>query len=230
MEEFIPMDGFDQIIPENVGEKHIACVLLVDISGSMGGSSINELNEALVKFGEVLRNDARASGCADVSVVAFNQNVQVVVPFCPASEYAAPVLQAGGLTAMNEAIITGLDMIEQRKEIYRRIGTPYYRPWMFLLTDGTPTDNEYENDAKQRLQEAIFSKKITFFPMGIGKNANIAQLKSYNNDGLVLKAEASHFAEAFVWLSSSMAITANSRPGTEKIKMPQPPTEIEIEL
>ena len=131
---------------------------------------------------------------------------------------------------MNEAIITGLDMIEQRKEIYRKIGTPYYRPWMFLLTDGTPTDLEYENDAKQRLQEAISSKKITFFPMGIGKNANIAQLKSYNNNGLVLKAEASHFAEAFVWLSSSMAITANSRPGAEKIKMAQTPTEIEIEL
>ena len=230
MDEFIPMEGFDQIIPENVGEKHIACVLLVDISGSMGGSSIKELNEALVKFGEVLRNDTRASGCADVSVVAFNQNVNVVVPFCPASEYTAPTLQASGLTAMNEAIITGLDIIEQRKEIYRRIGTPYYRPWMFLMTDGAPTDSEYENDAKQRLQEAISSKKLTFFPMGIGESANIALLKSYNNDGLVLKADASHFAEAFVWLSSSMAITANSRPGTEKIKMAQTPTEIEIEL
>lgn len=234
MDEFISMDGFipmdDQIIPQNIGEKHIACVLLVDISGSMGGAPIAELNEALAKFGEVLRNDVRASGCADVCVITFNHEVNVVVPFCPASEYTAPVLQADGFTRMNEAIITGLDLLEQRKELYRRCGTPYYRPWMFLLTDGDPTDSTYANDAKQRLNEAITAKKVTFFPMGIGNDARIDILKSYNNDGMVLKADASHFAEAFVWLSSSMAITANSRPGTEKIKMAQTPTEIEIEL
>ena len=234
MDEFISMDGFipmgDQIIPENIGEKHIACVLLVDISGSMLGASITELNEALTKFGEVLRNDVRASGCADVCVVAFNEKVSVVVPFCPAVEYTAPVLHAGGTTAMNEAIITGLDLLENRKELYRRCGTPYYRPWMFLMTDGEPTDHPYENDAKQRLSEAISAKKVTFFPMGIGSRARMDILKSYNNDGMVLKADASHFAEAFVWLSSSMAITANSRPGTEKTKLAQPPTEIEIEL
>lgn len=234
MDEFISMDGFipmgDQIIPENIGEKHIACVLLVDISGSMGGAPITELNEALAKFGEVLRNDARASGCADVCIIAFNHQVNVVVPFCPAVEYTAPVLQASGSTAMNEAIITGLDLLENRKELYRRCGTPYYRPWMFLMTDGEPTDHAYENDAKQRLSEAITAKKVTFFPMGIGSGARTDVLKSYNNDGMVLKADASHFAEAFVWLSSSMAITANSRPGTEKIKLAQPPTEIEIEL
>lgn len=234
MDDYISMDGFipmgDQIIPENIGEQHIACVLLVDTSGSMGGAPIKELNEALAKFGEVLQNDTRASGCADVCVIAFNKQVNIVVPFCPAVEYTAPVLQANGMTAMNEAIITGLDHLEQRKELYRRCGTPYYRPWMFLLTDGEPTDREYENDAKQRLSEAITAKKVTFFPMGIGSQANTDILKSYNNGGMVLKADASHFAEAFVWLSSSMAITANSSPGTEKIKMPQAPAEIEIEL
>ena len=234
MDEFISMDGFipmgNQIIPENIGEKHIACVLLVDVSASMGGAPITELNEALIKFGEVLRNDVRASGCADVCVVAFNQQVNVVVPFCPAVEYTAPVLQVSGQTAMNEAIITGLDLIEQRKELYRRCGTPYYRPWMFLMTDGEPTDNALEYDARQRLSEAITAKKVTFFPMGIGYGARTDILKSYNNNGMVLKADASHFAEAFVWLSSSMAIAANSRPGTEKTKMAPKPIEIEIEL
>lgn len=234
MDDFIPVDGFtrmgDQIIPENIGEKHIACVLLVDISGSMHGASISELNDALEKFGEVLRNDMRASGCADVCVIAFNQKVDIVVPFCPAMEYTAPKLTAGGLTSMNEAIITGLDLLEQRKELYRQCGTPYYRPWMFLMTDGEPTDSKYENDAKLRLSEAISTKKVTFFPMAIGNCARTDLLKTYNNDGLVLKAEASHFKEAFIWLSSSMAIATNSKPGTEKIKMAQMPTEIEIEL
>lgn len=234
MMDYIPTDSLisvdDQILPENIGEKHIACVLLVDTSGSMQGQPIAELNDALKKFGEVLCNDDRARGCADVCVVAFHSKVEIVVPFCPAVEYTAPALKANGMTAMNEAIITGLDLIEQRKEIYRQCGTPYYRPWMFLLTDGAPNDAEYEIDAKQRLREAVSGKKLTFFPMGIGSNARTDILRTYNNGGMVLKAEASHFAEAFVWLSNSMAIVTNSRPGTEQISMPPAPRNILIEI
>ena len=90
----------------NFGEKHIACVLLVDVSGSMSGQAIQELNEGLRLFGEALQSDSKAYGCADVCVVSFGSTVQQVVPFCPAAEYTPPVLTAGGMTAMNEAIIT----------------------------------------------------------------------------------------------------------------------------
>ena len=95
----------------NYGEKHIACVLLVDVSGSMSGDAINELNEGLRVFGEALKSDSKAYGCADVCVISFGSAVEQVVPFCPAAEYVAPVLTAGGLTVLNEAVITGLDMI-----------------------------------------------------------------------------------------------------------------------
>ena len=71
----------------NYGEKHIACVLLVDVSGSMSGDAINELNEGLRVFGEALKSDSKAYGCADVCVISFGSKVEQVVPFCPAAEY-----------------------------------------------------------------------------------------------------------------------------------------------
>ena len=74
----------------NFGEKHIACVLLVDVSGSMSGDAIRELNEGLRVFGEALQSDSKAYGCADVCVVSFGSTVQQVVPFCPAAEYVPP--------------------------------------------------------------------------------------------------------------------------------------------
>ena len=160
----------------NPGEKHIACVLLVDTSGSMLGSSIAELNAGLAEFGRALQEDAKAYGCADVCIISFDSQVNTVVPFCSAAEYVAPTLSASGLTAMNEGIITALDAIDQRKQEYRNIGVDYWRPWLFLMTDGAPTDNVYEADAKRRLQDALSRKKINFFPMGIG-NANTAKLK-----------------------------------------------------
>ena len=136
------LSGFEEMgnVVDNVGERHIACVLLVDTSGSMAGASINELNQGLLEFGNALDQDEHARGVADVCVISFNSNVETVVPFCPAANYSAPTLSAGGLTSMNEAVIAGLDAIEERKQLYRQLGCSYYRPWMFLLTDGEPTD------------------------------------------------------------------------------------------
>lgn len=74
----------------NHGEKHIACVLLVDISGSMSGQPMEELNRGLQEFAQALQEDDKAYGCADVCVISFASQVRTVVPFCAAADYQAP--------------------------------------------------------------------------------------------------------------------------------------------
>lgn len=216
----------------NPGAKHIACVLLVDTSTSMSGAAIDELNEGLRAFGEALMSDTLASTAADVCVINFNTEVTVEVPFSPAADYVAPTLSAGGLTALNEAIITGLDAIEQRKAKYRQIGVDYFKPWMFLLTDGSATDTEFDADAHQRLAEALANRKVNFFPMGIGASADIQALKSYtaNGNGPVLKAEKNNFKEAFVWLSNSLSILPDSVTGDKTAETPPTPSCITVDL
>ena len=66
----------------NRGERHIAAVILVDISGSMQGAPINELNQGLIEFGNALQ----------VCIISFNSSVQTEMSFRPAAEYEAPVL------------------------------------------------------------------------------------------------------------------------------------------
>lgn len=217
----------------NPGDKHIACVLLVDTSTSMNEkNAIDELNEGLKAFGEAVKQDAMASGCADVCVIRFSSKVEVITPFSSAQNYTAPQLSASGMTAMNEAIITALDAIEQRKAEYRAVGVDYWRPWLFLLTDGYPTDTEYEGAARQRLTEAVNGNKINFFPMGIGPNADLKLLKSYTAGGIgmVLRAEMNNFREAFVWLSKSISVVANSNSATSRVDLPKPSDTISITI
>lgn len=217
----------------NPGDKHIACALVVDTSGSMSyGRAMDELNEGLRAFGEALKEDAKASGCADVCIIQFSTDVKIIAPFSSAQNYAAPQLFAGGLTAMNEAIITALDAIEQRKQEYRAIGVDYWRPWLFLLTDGIPTDTEFEGDARLRLSEAVNNRKINFFPMGIGDQADIGLLRSYTagGKGIVLKADKNNFKEAFVWLSKSIVVSSNATLSDTDVSLPTVPNSIILDL
>lgn len=217
----------------NFGERHIAAVLLVDTSSSMSGDPIDELNRGLVAFGDALQNDSLAQGRAEVCVISFNSSVQTEMSFRPAADYEAPTLSASGLTSMNEAIEAGLDMLEARKAEYKANGVSYYRPWLFLLTDGAPTDGNLESSAKSRLQSAIKNKKVVYMPMGIGKYADVEKLQSYYPSDAsvrpVLQASASNFKEAFVWLSSSISEVSHSDPSnTSEIQTPPTPSCITI--
>lgn len=55
MEEF--MGGSTSI--NSFGEQHLACVLLLDTSGSMSGDSIKNLNSAIARFRENVNRDYR---------------------------------------------------------------------------------------------------------------------------------------------------------------------------
>lgn len=220
------------------GNKHLACVVLVDSSGSMKedpvrkSNPIGELNEGLRIFGETLNKDTYAKGVVDVCVINFNTKIQPIIPFSPASDYVAPHLEAEGLTSMNGAILAGLDALEQRKLEYKKVGVDYWRPWMFLMTDGTPTDTDREAEARQRLQDALDHNKLTFFPMGIGECADIKKLRSYtkNGSGMVFKAKEEYFKEVFVWLSKSLTIIGNSKADTSQVPLPPVPDCIVVDV
>ena len=225
----------DVMPPVNSGERHVAVVILVDISGSMDGEPIAELNQGLIEFRKALEEDSLAMGRADVSIISFNSNVQTEMGFRPAAEYEAPKLTASGGTSLNGAVITGLDAIESRKAEYKVAGTDYYRPWVFLLTDGAPTDTKLEAEAKSRLRSAIENKKVVFMPMGIGANADISKLQSYYPENAktkpVLKADAKNFKEAFVWLSKSIGVVSQSDPTvSDQVNLPPTPSIITVGL
>ena len=61
--------------------------------------------------------------------------------FVTIEQFTPPSLEADGLTPMGEAINFSIDLIEARKEIYKSHGIQYYRPWIFMITDGAPTDD-----------------------------------------------------------------------------------------
>lgn len=192
-------------------EPRVPCVLLLDVSGSMGGQPIRELNEGLTVYKDELAADALASKRVEVAVVTFGGIVQTACDFTTADAFFPPNLVATGDTPMGAAVSQAVDMVHERKQIYRASGIAYYRPWIFLITDGAPTD-EWQTAAK-RVIEGETSKAFSFFAVGV-EGANMEILKQMSKRE-PLRLKGLRFRDLFQWLSNSQQSVSRSTPGDE---------------
>jgi uncharacterized protein YegL len=138
--------------------------------------------------------------------------------FATVDQFRSPVLDASGDTPMGEAMRRALDLIKARKEIYKQNGLDYFRPWIFLITDGRPTDRGWELAAEQVKQEEE-RKGVVFYAVGVDK-ADMKVLNRFSSARAPLKLKGLAFTDLFQWLSKSLSVIAHSRPGEQA---PLPP-------
>ncbi|HHV7370494.1 TPA: VWA domain-containing protein, partial [Escherichia coli] len=179
---------------------------------SMNGRPINELNAGLVTFRDELLADPLALKRVELGIVTFGP-VHVEQPFTSAANFFPPILFALGDTPMGAAITKALDMVEERKREYRANGISYYRPWIFLITDGAPTD-EWQA-AANKVFRGEEDKRFAFFSIGVqGADMKTPAQISVRQP---LPLQGLQFRELFSWLSSSLRSVSRSTPGTEVV-------------
>ncbi len=202
----------DSIAPVSPGEQHLACALLLDVSGSMHGTSINSLNEGIKRFKQQVMSDAIARQRVDVSLVTFGSDVDVISDFVPISEMPTPQLQAEGCTEMAEGIQTAIDLVKRRTRLYSNMGTPCHKPWIFMITDGVATSSPEEmSEAADRIhqEEAKGSHgHLSFWALGLN-NYDRSQLFTLTRR--VVELQDQDFSGIFDWLSESMSTISQSR-------------------
>lgn len=207
------------------GQPHCATILLLDTSGSMAGDKIDALNEGLRNFKTHVENDDLAKMRVDLAVVTFDDRVEVVHDFSSIEDFEPLSLAAGGYTSMGDAILKAAEMIEERKQLYKQKGIDYYRPWIFMITDGDPTDmapgdSKWENVIRE-VHDGEKKHKFMFFAVAVNPaNTEIlSQIAPPNREPLRLKGVA--FDKLFEWLSNSLGSggVSGSTPG-EQVPLP----------
>lgn len=203
----------DVALQDNTSQR-LPCVLLLDGSGSMDGAPIDELNAGLRLLEQELKKDDTASQRVQLLVIQFggDRDVEVLVDWTDAMSFTAPQLTASGLTPMGDAVRLGLQKIEEQKKRYRDNGIAYNRPWVFMITDGEPSDDDWQQAAAQS-RVAEQKGQLIFFGIGAGADADLTKLAAFSTRKPV-RMQGLKFRELFLWLSRSTTSASKQAPGS----------------
>ena len=122
-------------------DPRVACVILLDTSESMRGDAMQALNDGFGHFCDAIKEDPLARKRTEVAVITFGGSARLEIPFTEGRQLGAKTFAAGGSTPLGSALDMAVNEIALQKAAYKESGIEYYRPWLFVMTDGEPTDD-----------------------------------------------------------------------------------------
>jgi len=201
--------------------KPLPVVLLLDVSYSMSGDKIDNLNKAVEDMLDIFAQEEKMETEILVSVIAFGSQVELHVPYTKASQVQWQTMHAGGMTPMGAALKMAKAMIEDKETTPSRA----YRPTIVLVSDGQPTDS-WEMPLEYFISEGR-SSKCDRMAMAIGQDADETMLKRFI-DGtphdLFYAENAGQLHEFFQKLTMSLTMRTKSKnpnvvPAPSEIKL-----------
>ena len=230
---FIPGEDYGRII--NEGQEHLPCAIVLDVSDSMR-PYLSELKDGLDVMKSVMQENIKCVNTVDTTIITYSEHAKVVDPFKSCSEMVLPELATETTTSLYEALELAINEIQNRKEQYRLANTAYKRGWIFLFSDGYPTDaRENKDRVMALLKEKTEGKSVTVFPIAIGDQADEKALAEFtafnaNRKGFCLRVSPENIEGCFEWLSSSVVKGASTTEDTIDLTMPPEISVITIPL
>ena len=209
--------------------RRLPVYLVLDTSGSMYGEPIEAVKNGVQTLISTLRSDPYALETAFISIMTFNTNAQQVTSLTELASFQQPTIDAGGCTALGGALELLAQKIdaEVTKTTAEQKGD--WKPLVFLMTDGEPTD-----DITHGLAEFRKRKTGMVVACAAGTGANTNTLKQITENVVSLDTADSATIKAFFkWVSASISTSSiNLEKGegetSDMSELPPPPPEVNI--
>lgn len=203
--------------------RRLPVYLLLDCSGSMIGEPIEAVKQGVKALLSELRSDPQALETAYLSVITFDSSARQITPLTELIQFKEPEISAGGATALGEALNVLMDCVNNEVRGSTETQKGDWRPLVFILTDGSPTDIEAFKQAAQKIKSL---KAANIIACAAGSNADTSYLKQITESVLMMNTlSAGDMARFFAWVSGSIKMSSQSldaKPGGA-IELPPPP-------
>lgn len=203
--------------------------LVIDTSGSMRGESIHAVNVGIQSMLSALRQDPYALESAHIGIITFDNQARerTVLTALEDFQFQDIVVPSSGGTFTGAALECLMQCIDRdvRKASKEQKGD--WRPLVFLMTDGKPSDMYAYTEACKSIKHVGMGSLIA---CAIGDKADLEHLKLLTNQIVSLETlDSTAFASFFKWVSASVAsgsLSAGVNEGAENL--PPPPPEIQL--
>ncbi|QLC65990.1 VWA domain-containing protein [Flavobacterium sp. LPB0248] len=201
--------------------RRLPIYFLIDISESMVGEPIQQVEEGLATIIQALKTDPHALETVYVSIIVFAGQPKTLVPLQEIVSFYPPKFPIGSGTSLSKGL--GHLMYELRNNIVK---TTYevkgdWKPIIFLFTDGVPTDdsqaaiNEWKNN---------WQRTANLIAVSFGNETDTKLLGQLTENVLHFKnTNVQSYKEFFKWVTDSIKTSSisveNNSSGFELAKL-----------
>lgn len=188
--------------------RRLPIYFFVDVSESMVGTPIEQVQDGMAAIVNELRTDPYALETAYISVIAFAGKAKMLSPLQELYKFYPPKFPIGGGTSLGNALNFLMDEMDCSLQKTTMAVKGDWKPIIFLFTDGNPTDSV--NNAFDRWNNK-YRRHCNLVVISIGDNVN-TQLMGRISDNVLRLTEtnAQSFKEFFKWVTASIKTSSVS--------------------
>lgn len=194
----------------------------------MRGERIEAVKNGLQVLVSKLRQDPFALESVWISIITFDREVNVVVPLTDLETLQLPEIVPPESGPTNTGAALNLLLERVRKDLVKsspdRKGD--WKPLLFLMTDGAPSDKEVYRSAIPPVKALQFGSIVC---CAAGERADNEHLKELTDHVVHLDtADSTTLMSFFKWVSDSIGVGNQSVGATEGLVLPPPPQEVHL--
>lgn len=187
--------------------RRLPIFFVLDVSESMAGDNIRVLNKGIENLVRTLRTDPHALESVYLSVIVFAGKAKTLTPLVELASFYPPRLPLGSGTSLGKALDLLMSEIDKNVEKTTTEIKGDWKPVVYLLTDGKPTDDTAP--AIRRWKDG-YTRKASLVAVGIGAHADMSTLGKLTENAFQLTAESeADFMRFIQWMS--LSVSAQSR-------------------
>lgn len=201
--------------------RRLPIYFLIDISESMVGEPIQQVEEGLSTIIQALKTDPNAIETVWISIIVFAGQPKTLVPLQEIINFYPPRFPIGSGTSLSKGL--GHLMFELRKNIVKTTAETKgdWKPIVFLFTDGVPTD-----DCKNAIAEwkQNWKRTANLIAISFGSETDTHLLSEITENVLHFKnTDAAAYKQFFRWVTDSIKTSSvsveNNSTGFELAKL-----------